>query len=369
MKISWPGLAVAPLIVVAVSATLCSPPAHAQQTELMPIYTAEQVMQGLYGHFLPAQARTFQEHAEKLAVQTGQYCQRQNKLTELHSQWQQTMVAWEVLSTPAVGPVLTRRSQRQIDFWPTRPALLQKAIAKDPQTLVAMETVGTPAKGLPAVEYLLLAWSKPDRSPTGPAPDSCRFAELVTEGIVAEARVLNADLAALAAHDWQASPEATAAAMSEWVNQWLAAAEKLRWAHIEKPIRAAQGAGVASASEPLPFARLGRDSNLMGWRAQWRSLLAQARLTSEQKLVPPQAGQAAIPVEAILIGKGRLELAKRWTQALDQVSAELNRLTPESSSGALLALAQSLKVVTLLFQNEISPALDIPIGFSDADGD
>ncbi len=369
MRTSRRSPAIPSLLVISLSAALCSPLAHSQQATLMPIYSSQAVLQGLYAHFLPARAQTFQQQAEKLAAQTERYCRQQGSLADLRRQWQQSMLAWEALSTPAVGPVLARRSQRQIDFWPMRPELLRKAMAKEPHTLVDMETVGTPAKGLPALEYLLAAWSQPGPSETPLTSGNCRFAELVAQGIVVEARALNAKLTVMATRDWQASPEATANAMGEWVNQWLAAAEKLRWAHIEKPIRATQGADAAAPRQPVPFARLSRESNLMAWRVQWQGLLAQGQLTSAQRRVPPQAGQSVIPIEAILRGKGHLALAQRWTQALDKVGAELEGLTPESPTGALLALAQSIKAVTLLYQNEVSAALDIPIGFSDADGD
>ena len=72
-----------------------------------------------------------------------------------HLQWQATTHAWERLSSVAVGPLITRRSQRQIDFSPTRPSLIERAIQSGPAGQQAMERIGTPAKGLPALEWLL----------------------------------------------------------------------------------------------------------------------------------------------------------------------------------------------------------------------
>ena len=68
------------------------------------------------------------------------------------------------------------------------------------------------------------------------------------------------------------------------------------------------------------------------------------------------------------MGRGQLALAQKWGQALDQVTAGLNRLTPQSSEDELLGVAQTMKAVTVLFQNEVATALDVPLGFSDADG-
>lgn len=69
------------------------------------------------------------------------------------------------------------------------------------------------------------------------------------------------------------------------------------------------------------------------------------------------------------MGRGQLALAQKWGQALDQVTAGMDKLTPRSSERELLALTKSMKAVTVLFQNEVAAALDVPLGFSDADGD
>lgn len=329
-----------------------------------PYYSAEQAMQGLYTHHLPPLARDFQAQADRLAETTAQHCKGQATLSALRAQWQNTLVSWETLSTPAVGPLIARRSQRQIDFWPTRPDLLRRSMEKAPNTLADMERVGTPAKGFPAFELLLSQWNA-SRQPT-PAP-ACRYAELVAQGIATEARALNDELGQWATKEWEDEPEVTTASLAEWVNQWLAGLERLRWAHIEKPITTHQTTGNAAKGTPVPYARLDRDSSLRDWRAQWQSLLTQGRLPAGAQ--PPAAGQALVPMEALLMGRGQLALAQKWGQALDQVTAGMDKLTPRSSERELLALTKSMKAVTVLFQNEVAAALDVPLGFSDADGD
>lgn len=336
----------------------------ASPTLAAPYYSAEQAMQGLYTHHLPPLARDFKAQAERLVDTAQQHCTGQVPLDALRKQWQVALLSWETLSAPAVGPLLTRRSQRQIDFWPTRPALLRRSMDKAPATLADMERVGTPAKGFPALELLMKQWRA---APQLRSPEACRYAELVAQGIAHEARELATALAASANKDWAGSPEDTKAALAEWVNQWLGGLERLRWAHIEKPITTHRTTGKSDQGEPIPFARLDRDTALSDWRTQWQSLLAQARLPPGAP--PPAAGQALVPMEALLMGKGHLDLAQRWGQALDQVTAGLNRLTPQSSEDELLGVAQTMKVVTVLFQNEVATALDVPLGFSDADGD
>ena len=98
-----------------------------------------------------------------------------------------------------------RRSQRQIDFWPTRPALLAKALARAPKTLADMESVGTPAKGFPAMEQLLAA---------PPSPAHCPYLVLVAEGIEAEAVALRTGFDALAARDWTSDEDAARSAFA-----------------------------------------------------------------------------------------------------------------------------------------------------------
>ena len=105
----------------------------------------------------------------------------------MRTQWQQTLVSWQALSSPELGPLVARRSQREIDFWPTRERLLRQALAKAPQTLWPTWS----------------AWARPPKAfrrssncsprPQGPAlaPATCHYAGLIAQGIAAEARALN----------------------------------------------------------------------------------------------------------------------------------------------------------------------------------
>ncbi len=362
------------LIAAALAAALACPLAAAQTaatagTETAapvvaaPYYSAEQALQGVYTHHLPPLARAFHAQADRLAEVAARHCKGQASLTELRAQWQAALLAWETLSTPSVGPLVTRRSQRQIDFWPARPDLLRRSMARAPATLADMERVGTPAKGFPALELLMDQWAKQALNAA-----ACRYAELIAQGIAVEARELDAEFAQWAAKDWSEEPEATTEALAEWVNQWLAGLERLRWAHIEKPVTTHQTTGNAAKGLPLPFARLDRETSLRDWRAQWQSLLAQGRRLPPGA-PPPAAGQALVPMEALLMGRGHLALAQRWAQALDGVTAAMEALTPQSGERDLLAATKAMKAATVLFQNEVAGALDVPLGFSDADGD
>ena len=55
-----------------------------------------------------------------------------------------------------------------------------------------------------------------------------------------EALALQRDFTTLAATDWlNAESQTVAAGMNELLNQWVSSMERLRWAHMEKPLRAA----------------------------------------------------------------------------------------------------------------------------------
>ena len=355
---------------VCAAATATLPPVAAAvyaPVNAMPYYSLEDALQGIYGFHIPPLAQRFRRQSEQLVEATAGFCQGTVALPALTAQWQTTQVSWEALLTPSIGPLVSRRSQRQIDFWPTRPELIARALKAEPQTLPDMTRVGTPAKGLPAMEWLLAQWAVPGKGQ--PSARDCQLAHLMAQGIAEEARALDAEFATLAAKDWAASPDDATAAMAEWVNQWLAGVERLRWAHIEKPIVSHPSSHAGKPAEPIAFARLSRESNWAGWQAQWFSLLTQARLTEAQYRHPPPPGKALVPIEALLLGKGQLALAGRWAATLDKVTVAMRGLTPQSTTAQLLAVTQLMKAVTVLFQNEVATALDIPLGFSDADGD
>jgi len=408
-------------------------PSWAQSPAAFPFYSGEQALQGLYGHLMPPLAQAFETEARALTAAARRYCSEPASKTALQDAWRRSLLAWQALSSPALGPVIERRSQRQIDFWPARPALLAKALAQGPTRLEDMVRIGTPAKGFPAMEWLLGGVHEPAH---------CPYLVLIAEGIEAEAQALRAAFDALAVRDWSTDEAAARSAFAEWINQWLGGLERLRWMHIEQPVQRARTAG---HGRPPAFARQTPSDNTAEWRSQWQALLRHAQLntphpgfakppegvqsflgrpgerfqapnpgfarppegvqsflgrpgerfeapnpgfarppegvqsflgrpgerleTSEQRMEPPQPGQAAIPIEALLMGKGHIALAQRWRQTLDTADTAMRQLTSTPDSDELMALSHTLKSVTTLYQAEVAAALDVPLGFSDADGD
>jgi hypothetical protein len=328
--------------------------------------------------------------------------QAEPALQQARQGWLTTLDAWERLSAVAIGPVLERRSQRQIDFTPTRPRLIEKAVKSAPADAAAMELIGTPAKGLPALEWLL--WVKPAQ----PASPECRYAVQVAAEIGREAQALasarisasksQAELTGVALKD---APEHASLARSpslagrvsanmpkpfdgrgacstnppshppaplppagegsverrfvsntlnELLNQWIGGLERLRWANMEMPARVA----LTGAKEAPDFPRRASGASALAWAAQWEALRGLA--------------SGSISLESALRERERSKTADTLAQAVRAADADMRDLAAKDTP-RILAAAKTLAALKRLVENEVAPALGVSIGFSDADGD
>ena len=329
-----------------------------------PFYNAAHAMQGLHQHLLVPRAQVFVEASQQLAARTTAYCASASPgtaaLSPVRQQWQATLQAWEALSSVGTGAVLARRSQRQIDFWPTRPALIERAMARQPQGEQAMALVGTPAKGLPALEWLL--WTRP----VAPGTPACRYAVEVARDIQREAQALQQAFGAApkagAAADSDAEGEVDEASVvagsAEFVNQWVGGVERLRWAQMEKPLRAAAG-------RAPDWPRAASGSSVASWRAQWEALRSLGVFAGGEA---PLAGQGLVPLETWLRSKGRNPEADRLVAAARNVDTRMQRIDPRRHATVLDA-AKALAALKRVAEADVAPALEVSLGFSDADGD
>ncbi|NWG87770.1 MAG: imelysin family protein [Hydrogenophilaceae bacterium] len=258
-------------------------------------------------------------------------------LQQARRQWLASLSSWERLSGVAIGPVLERRSQRQIDFTPTRPRMIEKAIAAEPKGPADMELIGTPAKGLPALEWLL--WVKPVK----PASPACRYAVQVAADIRHEAEAL------AAAKPSAVDPQAM---LSELVNQWVGGLERLRWANMEMPVRVAITSGADSNPD---YPRGASGASVAAWAAQWDALRSLA-----------MQGEGSL--QAALRARGQAKAADALAQAVKRAEAGMQGLTA-ADKVRILAAAKELAALKRLVENEVAPALGVSIGFSDSDGD
>lgn len=336
----------------------------------VPFYSPPAFMQGMHRHWYAPRAAEFAAQAGALAAAMDQLCSADasaavDALQRARAQWQASATAWDSLATVAIGPLLQRRSQRQIDFAPTRPELIARAIRSAPADALAMERIGTPAKGFPALEWLL--WTRPLALDLPHSP-ACRYAQQLAIEISEEAKALAQAFGELAMRDWLADEEGAAPAMGELVNQWVGGLERLRWAQMEKPLHSARQAGQGVHDTPV-FPRGASGSTAQSWTAQWEGILS---LAVALERPPPKPGQGLVALETYLRGRGLNPLADKLLAAVQQVQQALPAATPLATLAAhagLLAATRSLGKLKRLAEAEVAPALEVNIGFSDADGD
>jgi predicted lipoprotein len=327
----------------------------------VPFYTAGDFMRGAYRFWYAPQASAFAEQAGGLPTAISAVCDAgadtaAARLEQARERWKASALAWDRLSGVQVGPMVQRRSTRQIDFTPTRPELIKRAIQTAPQDAAAMESVGTPAKGLPALEWLL--WSQP----IAPATPACRYAVQVAADIQREADTLAKAFGDLAAWPPGEAEGSNGPAMSELINQWTGALERLRWAEMEKPRMAGAAQGGRNAA---PYARSASGQTAARWAAQWQALRT---LGASQASEAPRPGTGLAPIETYLRGLGRNEPADKLAQSVGKADKALQNLSPANRAG-ITAAGRSLADLKKLTEAEIAPALEVSIGFSDADGD
>ena len=194
---------------------------------------------------------------------------------------------WDLYAGVPLGALIERRSLRQIDFAPARPALIRRAVGQAPAGSADMERIGTPAKGLPALEWLL--WQAPLKLAT----PECAYAVQVAADIDREATQLQRDADAAAARE--ATPEEATAAFAELLNQWVGSSERLRWADLDKPRREAASRGEKDTPPAWPRALSGQTS--AAWAAHWQAL---ARLAAMAGSAAPAPGAVLVTLEAYL---------------------------------------------------------------------
>ncbi|MEY2874836.1 MAG: hypothetical protein RLZZ373_2207 [Pseudomonadota bacterium] len=325
----------------------------------VPYYHTVDLLQMQRRHLhLPA-ARQFREQADALRTTLAQGCTDRAR-APARLAWTGTMAAWTRLSAVSTGPLLLRRSTRAIDFQPTRPRLIEQAIdtlrtsgtTPTPPDAAQLERIGSPAKGLPALEWLL--WS-----PAAPrdAVAVCPYAVALADDLVREATAVEAAWQAEETADEPDEAQQTAA-FSELVNQWVGAVEALRWADIERPLRAGR-------DDKLGWPRQTSGQTALAWRSRWEAIRT---LTRTPDLVP-QEGAGLVTMALYLRGHGHLRLADTLDAATRQADAALKNLRPQDPPARLQAASRALTRLRTLIETDVAGAAKVSIGFSDADGD
>jgi predicted lipoprotein len=325
----------------------------------VPYYTPAHFMQGLYRGWYGPRSAEFALRSAELTSAVQRLCRAAapvsaDALEQARAQWRSAARTWDRLAYVAIGPLVQRRSARQIDFTPTRPELIVRAIDAAPSDAQAMERIGAPAKGLPALEWLL--WTRP----TAPGTPACGYAEQVAADIGREATALADAFANAAARTW--SDEEAVPAMSEAVNQWVGALERLRWQDIERPLRSAGKASRNAAA----FPRAASDDTQASRAARWQALGALSALPAT--VAPVRPGEGLVPLETYLRGRGLNPLADRLAEAVARTDRRMQAASAQAPRRQQDA-ARELASLKRLAESAVAPALNVNLGFSSSDGD
>ncbi|KQP39007.1 imelysin family protein [Pseudorhodoferax sp. Leaf274] len=334
---------------------------HLPGNVALPFYGPPDFMQGAWRRWYAPRAQDVAQRAQALVAALSAQCAApagdSAALAEARTAWGETAQALGRLSAVSVGPLLQRRTLRQIDFAPTRPELIRRAIAQAPADAAALERIGTPAKGLPALEWLL--WTQP----AAPGTPACRYAQLLAENVLAEAQALAQAFTALAnaqpEPDDEEADQASAVAMSELVNQWVGGVERLRWPFMDKPLKS------APKGKPPAYPRAASGLSREAWAAQWQGLRTLAVAPDD---TVPAPGKDLVALETYMRGRGLNPLADRWAATVRKVDEAMAAARPDAPA-SVQAASRAVAGLKQLAEAELAPALNIRIGFSDADGD
>ena len=314
--------------------------AHAQpdwRRVPVPLVSADAYLRALYERWYVPRAKDFQQAANTLQDALRGHC-AEDGLAAARRAWTAAMTAWERLNAVPIGPLVERRSARRIDFVPTRPASIQRAVREG---AADMALVGGPAKGLPALEWLL--WS----SVPAPGSAACAFAQRAAADVADEAAALATAFALTP--EWSA--DAQPAAFGELLNQFIGAVEALRWTQIDKPLKEGK----------RQFPRAASGATAAAWAARWQALRTLA-------VFDGTAPEAPVSLEAYLRGRGLNPLADGLRAAVQRSGQALQDAAPERPQ-TLARPTRELAALKRQLEDDVAPALKVSIGFSDSDGD
>lgn len=325
----------------------------------VPIGAADRAfVRGLYANWYQPGAVAFGQQAHALTGAMQALCDAPKEdaaaaaaLAAARRQWQVTVDAWERFSAVRGGALLSRRSPREIDFMPTRPEAIRRAIDADHGDK-AMELVGAPAKGLPALEWLLWTQAAAPHSP------ACRYAVRLTHDVAAEAEALRAAYARSLEHGWD--DEETEYALYEFLNLFDAGIQKLWWEDMDRPQVKATG-----STRGASFSRAASASTVLAWRAHWQGLRALAVGVPDHKDAPS--------LHAYLLAKGHGVAATGLTHLVAEVDRAMDAIeTGSDRTVAPVKVSQAVAALKALQQHieaDTAHALQYVISFFDEDGD
>jgi predicted lipoprotein len=326
----------------------------------------EGVLLPLYGDF--------ESRAAVLEQRAAELCEAPDETTldGARDAWWDARAPFKQAEVFAFGPFkeFPWRLGPKLDFWPARPETIDEVLASsaplDPESAAAL---GAPARGLPAIEYLLYPPELDVLAELGPGTRRCEYLAGICADLVARASDLRfaweprgedylGEL--LDAGRGSASFMTLEMAVGEVVNRMGFLLENMRNDKLRKPL------GGSVDGPPAPAAAESRFSgrSLEDLRDNLRGL----------KLVYYGPGNGAPGLSSYLRARGKEFdpfMTARFAAAMEAVDA-----APEPFSVALaedprsiVRLIEALESLGLAIQVDILNALAANVGFNDNDGD
>lgn len=304
----------------------------------------------------------FQLQTEGLLLESQTFCERPSpaRLTQVKTAWLHAMQQWAGIESVAFGPLIERRSARQLNAWPVRPKLLEPLLAsKTPLTEAQTSGLGLSARGLPAVEWLL--YPTPSIKVSAYNGRRCELLQALSQQLVQEAQALNQAWPGFAAGWGKAvevsRSEAEQTALSDWLNLIIASVDQLKARKLNKLLAAREQGEVRE--------------HLEAWRSQQSLNLLKLNLASlEQALAT--APDALLPYLQV----NRLPIAAEELQnqlnALRQAQQPLTGSLPvrvAKQPAQVQALQQQVQALQILLEHRVAEALGVDLGFNVSDGD
>lgn len=314
-----------------------------RSTMLFPYYEVPEVLGSAVNHHYRKDTATLLQGLQQLNNSTALYCKGEAGLKALKTNYSEAYLAWLELSAVVIGPLLDNNTVRQIDFRPLREKLLERAIKKQPKGEQAMALVGSPAKGFPALEYLML------QSSFKPGSAECDYAQEVVKDIQRTVGDLR----------WKELPDN----MQLYFNQMVGALHNLGWERMEKPLLKNRDLQAEHGTSEWPFAAVGLTTQ--AWAAQWRGIEHVLVLNSA---TVPQANRHVVPLEAYLRGLGQIELADTLVKHTDAVDKAL-RTNDIATPATVERSVKALRVLKGFMEQGVAKGLKVSIQFSSSDGD
>lgn len=325
---------------------------------LFPYYGVTDVLDSAAQHHYAKDTAVLRTQLQKLSTITSKYCKGNGTLGSVKKQYTETYLAWLELSAVVIGPMLENNTVRQIDFRPLRVNLLERAIKKQPQGAQAMALVGSPAKGFPALEYLLT------QVRLEPNSSSCSYAQEVIDDIARTVSALQWQQGSAAQSEIEEEDSlALSSGLQLYFNQLVGATHNLAWERMEKPLLKNRDEAADGAAKQWPLSELSLTEK--AWVAQWHGI---DELLVVKSQTVPLPRTHVIPLEAYLRGLGEIDLADslvQYANAVDKAVLANTIANPDSIEHAV----EASKALKNFLETEVAKDLKVSIQFSSSDGD